>query len=115
MIDIPLFASLVVDILSILALSYVIVILGFAEKKSDVSKLTVKFERLKREKILRNSLMLLALSFVFSSFAFYGALFNACSDKTAEVSRLISKLFLFVFILFTIHTLKYATVKKKAD
>ena len=113
MIDIPLFTGLVVDILSILALFYITFTLRLAETKSNKSELTIKFERVRREKIFRNSLILLALSFVFSSIAFYGTWFNACSDMTAEISRLLSKLFLLAFILIIINTIKYATFKAK--
>jgi len=110
--NLPIFTSIAIDILSIIALFYIIIILGIAERKSKASRLTIKFERLKREKIFRNSLVLLALSFVFSFMAVYGALFGACNDSTAEILRLISKTFLFVFIVYLIRTLKYATIKE---
>ena len=108
-----LFTCLVIDILSIIALGYIIIILWLAEHKSKKSGLTIKFERVKREKIFRNSLILLVLSFIFSFIAVYGSTFNACGDRTVEIARLWSKLILFIFIIYIIRTVKYATISEK--
>lgn len=97
------FITLVVDIMAIAALIYIFFKLKHL-KSGKKSKLASSFERFRREKIFRNSLIILALAFLFNSVSVYGTLFYLCSSTTAEVSQMVSHALLFMYILYLMQT-----------
>lgn len=116
------FISVVVDILAIIGILYVVITLRKSEK-SIKSPLCLKFERTSRERIFRNSLLILALSFLFSFAAFFLSVFHQESDilfphetgeKVIEGLHVVSKVLLFIFIVYIIQSTAYATIKGKS-
>jgi|SRR3989338_6861798 len=118
------FISIVVDILAIIGILYVVLTLRKSEKKVKKSPLTLKFERTNRERIFRNSLWILAFSFLFSFGAFFLSVFHQESDflfphetgeKVIEGLHVVSKVLLFIFIVYIIQSTAYAAIKAKAS
>ena len=107
-----LFFTIVVHILTILALIYVFIILTRAARMQK-SELTARFEYWRREKIFRNYLLMLAIAFVFDAVSIYGAIFRACGDTTVEVTQVISRVFIFIFIVYLIQATKNIPMAKK--
>ena len=97
------FITLVIDIMAIAALIYIFLKLKLS-KRGEKSKLASSFERFRREKIFKNSLIILALTFLFNSISVYGTLFSLCGSTTAEVSELIGHALLFLYILYLMKT-----------
>jgi len=100
--------GIAVDIIAVLALIYIVFVLS-RTKKYDKKKtsLTLNFERTKREDIFKKSLAILALSLIFSFTAAYAAAFGIVEDNAIELIDLLSKVFLFIFVLIIIQITKY--------
>jgi len=101
--------SLIVDIFVVFGLLYMAVALKVKDESIKKSKLTLSFERYKRVKIIRNSLIILLISFILSFVALYGTLFNLLSFKLSTFIQLLSKIYLIIFIFYIIKMIKYTT------
>src|SRR3989338_9066838 len=93
------FIGVVIHILSVISLIYVLIMLSKSEKakKTQIARL---FEYYHREKLFRNSLVILMLSFLFDGIAAHGALFHTLNGETVERMSIISHLLIFVFLLY---------------
>jgi len=101
--------SLILDIFALFGLLYMIIALKIKNVDMKKSKLTLTFESYKRIKIIRNSFIILLLSFILSFVALYGTLFNLLSFDFLTFTQLISKIYLLIFIFYIIKMIKYTT------
>ena len=101
--------SLMVDLFAVFGLLYMVVAVRVKNEGIEKSKLTLNFERFKRIKILRNSFIILLISFILSFVALYGVLFNLLSFKISTFVQLLSKIYLIIFIFYIIKMIKYTT------
>jgi len=99
--------SLIVDIFAVFGLLYMVLVLKVKDKDIEKSKLTLNFERYKRVKIIRNSFIILLISFILSFVALYGTLFNLLSFEFSTFTQLLSKIYLVIFIFYIIKMIKY--------
>jgi len=101
--------SLIVDIFTVFGLMYMVIVLKVKDQGIKKSKLTLNFERYKRVKIIRNSLIILLISFALSFVVLFGTLFNLLSFKFSTFVQLLSKIYLIIFIFYVIKMIKYTT------
>ena len=103
----------VTHIFTVLALLYIFIYLFRDSGIKGKSDLAIKFEYSKRSKILRNSLLILAISLIFDAVATFGSIFHILGDYWIEITEVIAHIFIFFFIIYLIRVTKYVIITKK--
>ena len=99
------FIEMLVYIFSIATLAYVIFNLN--TKPVPESVLSKEFGRYKREKILKNSLYILALFFLLEFVSVFGNSTKTCSENTIDWINIARYIVLFGFVVYIIQILKF--------